>query len=245
MVPSISYFVCGTPRAGTSLLTGLLKSTGIAGQPEEYFWRDDMPSWAERWNTTAFVEYLAAAIRTGTTSNGVFGAKLMWGYMDDFLGQLRALAVSDAGSDGELIAEFFPHSAFVWVRRDDVVAQAVSWAKAIQTGVWYDHLDSAPRARATFDFDQIQGLAREAVEHNRAWRRWFNANEIEPLAVRYEDLVRDKIGHTRQVLAFLGLDASDGSSIVEQTRRQRDALNDEWIRRFQELAASGGAMAGM
>jgi trehalose 2-sulfotransferase len=91
-VPSTSYFVCGTPRAGTSLLTGLLKSTDIAGRPEEYFWRDDVPFWSQRWKTSTFAEYLAAAIRAGTTPNGVFGAKLMWGYMDDFLGRLRGVA---------------------------------------------------------------------------------------------------------------------------------------------------------
>jgi trehalose 2-sulfotransferase len=237
-VPSTSYFVCGTPRAGTSLLTGLLKGTGIAGRPEEYFWRDDMPFWAKRWNTSTFAEYLPAAIRGGTTSNGVFGAKLMWGYMDDFLGRLRALTGADAGSDRALIEGVFSHSAFIWVWRADVVVQAVSWAKAIQTGVWYDHPGAAPRAHARFDFDQIESLAHEAAEHNRAWRRWFTANQIVPFAVRYEDLVSDKVGLARRVFAFLGLEASERVSIVEQTRRQSGALNDEWVRRFRQLAES-------
>jgi LPS sulfotransferase NodH len=34
-----SYLVCGTPRSGTSLLCRLLAATGVAGRPEEYFWR--------------------------------------------------------------------------------------------------------------------------------------------------------------------------------------------------------------
>jgi LPS sulfotransferase NodH len=229
--------VCGTPRAGTGLLTGLLKSSGIAGRPEEYFWRDDMPFWSERWKTSSFADYLSAAIRAGTTPNGVFGAKLMWGYMDDFLGRLRGLTGGGEAPDGALVEHFFGRSAFIWIWRGDLVAQAVSWAKAIQTGVWYDHLGREPLARAEFDFDQIEALAREAADHNRAWQVWFTANHIEPLAIRYEDLVSDKVGTAQRALAFLGVEIPDGLAIVEETRRQSDTLNDDWIERFNELSA--------
>ena len=185
--------MCGTPRAGTNLLTGLLKSTGVAGAPEEYFWRDDMPAWSERWETTTFVDYLLGAIRAGTTANGVFGAKLMWGYMADFLDRLDRLAGGHEGSDRSLVERFFPASDFIWIRRDDMVAQAVSWARAIQTGVWYDQVGRSSATPPEFDFDQIERLAREAADHNDAWQRWFAANEITPLLVRYEDLVSDKV----------------------------------------------------
>ena len=33
----LSYFVCATPRSGSTLLCHLLDETGIAGHPEEYF----------------------------------------------------------------------------------------------------------------------------------------------------------------------------------------------------------------
>jgi trehalose 2-sulfotransferase len=212
-----TYFVCGSPRAGTSLLAGLLKSTGVAGRPEEYFWRDDMPSWSARWNVSTFGQYVAAALREGTTPNGVFGAKLMWGYMDDFLGRLRDLAGASETSDRALVERFFGGSAFIWIWRGDVVAQAVSWAKAIQTGVWYDQLGDRPVGPAEFDFHQIESLAHQAAAHNRAWRRWFAANKVEPLGVQYEELVSDKVGVARRVLTFLG---------VEVGRRLSDRATD-------------------
>src|ERR687895_1244659 len=90
-----AYFVCASPRAGTSLLTGLLKSTGIAGPPEEYFWRD-MPDWSRRWAVSRFEDYLQAALREGTTANGVFGAKLMWDYLGDFVSRSAPSRDSDA-----------------------------------------------------------------------------------------------------------------------------------------------------
>ena len=32
-----AYLVCATPRSGSTLLCELLKETGVAGRPEEYF----------------------------------------------------------------------------------------------------------------------------------------------------------------------------------------------------------------
>jgi trehalose 2-sulfotransferase len=36
-VPNHSYLICATPRSGSTLLCEALKSTGVAGVPEEYF----------------------------------------------------------------------------------------------------------------------------------------------------------------------------------------------------------------
>src|SRR3954447_11167479 len=33
----LAYLVCATPRSGSTLLCELLKSTGLAGRPAEYF----------------------------------------------------------------------------------------------------------------------------------------------------------------------------------------------------------------
>jgi len=122
--PDTSYFVCGTPRSGSWLLCGLLASTGIAGRPHEWFWRDTEESNRRIWRVSHFADYLACARDAGTTPNGVFGSKLMWAYLDDFLVRLRLLG--DASSDRSLIADHFPSPRFVWVRRADVAAQAVS-----------------------------------------------------------------------------------------------------------------------
>lgn len=162
----------------------------------------------------------------GTTPNGVFGLKLMWGYFEDLLTRLRELG--DASLDVSLLARHFPSPRFVWLRRDDVAAQAVSWAKAIQTGHWH-HWDARdPDAAAVYDRGQIDALAREAATHDAAWRAWFAANEIEPLVVRFEDLVADTVAATRAVLDFVGV-AADDVSIAELTVKTSDDLNSDWL----------------
>ena len=67
--PVDSYFVCGTPRAGSSLLLGLLESTRVAGRPQAYFREPDEPLWADRWQVPRsadggfdYADYLRAAL---------------------------------------------------------------------------------------------------------------------------------------------------------------------------------------
>jgi hypothetical protein len=94
-----SYFICATPRTGSSLLLGSLESTGVAGRPQAYFRAPDESLWAERWRIPRtsqggfdYAEYVRAALATGRTENGVFGAELMWGTLTS--------AAADRGDDG-------------------------------------------------------------------------------------------------------------------------------------------------
>jgi trehalose 2-sulfotransferase len=228
--PLCSYFLCGTPRSGSWLLCGLLASTGVAGRPHEWFWRDTEEANRRAWGVSNFRDYVARVRDAGTTPNGVFGSKLMWGYLADLLARLYELG--DASSDASLIERHFPRPRFVWIRREDVAAQAVSWAKAIQTGHWH-HWDGPDREVVpVYDREQIDALASEAAAHDAAWRTWFAANEIEPLVVRFEDLIADKADVTRAVLGFLGLTA-DGLSIAELTLPTSDRLNAKWLARYR------------
>ncbi len=87
--PSLSYFVCGSPRSGTTLLCSLLESSGVAGSAREYFWRDDVGDYRQAWKTPSVSGYLAEVMRRSTTPNGVFGAKLMWNHFDAVTVMLR------------------------------------------------------------------------------------------------------------------------------------------------------------
>jgi len=226
--PRLSSFVCGTPRSGSWFLCGLLSSTGVAGRPHEWFWRDTEDANRQAWGVSHFSEYVAHVCDAATTPNGVFGSKLMWAYLEDLVGRLRDLG--EATPDVSLFARYFPCPHFVWVQRDDVTAQAVSWAKAIQTGCWHHWDAQCPDAAPAYDREQIDALAREAAAHDAAWSAWFAANRIDPLPVRFEDLVSDPVGVTRAVLGFLGI-AADNVRIAELTVRAGDRVNDEWLAR--------------
>jgi LPS sulfotransferase NodH len=158
--------VCATQRSGSTLLCELLKDTGVAGRPEEYFEarhdtgapphpgdyldglprtgagiRDDMtppeaPPYSSLDGLSSYREHLERAFELGTTPNGVFASKLMWRQLPE----LRALASELPEYAGlqtaELLERLFGEPAYVWVSRGDKVRQAVSMWRALQTRSW-------------------------------------------------------------------------------------------------------------
>ena len=105
-----SYLLCGTPRTGSTLLCSLLSSTGVAGRPESYFRVPDQQMWAARFGLALagegdfdFDDFVDGAIRMGSTGNGVFAARIMWGTMHllvQGLGRDRAREATSRSSRG-------------------------------------------------------------------------------------------------------------------------------------------------
>lgn len=241
-----SYFVCATPRTGSSLLLGLLETTGVAGRPQAYFREPDEPLWADRWRIPRtsdggfdYADYMRAALDAGRTENGVFGAKLMWGTLGEVVDKLRTVYPDLAGEDVRLLNRACGRTRFVYLRRDDVLAQAVSWLRAEQTNAWYiggngEIGDTGGKGRPpSFDSNRIGQLIRLIDEHNTAWEEWFTSFGIQQHVVRYEELDADMIGVTQGILDFLGLDLPDGHVIVPRHKRQADELNGQWIDRYR------------
>ena len=164
--PNHSYVVCSTQRSGSTFLCRLLASTGVAGNPQEYFEaraetgspphpgyflaglprtgagiRDDIrptdaPEYSDLQAVDGWEEHLERTFRLGTTENGVFGAKLMWNQLPDL--EQHATALPEfAGLDGsELLERLLGHPSYVWMRRRDKVRQAISMWRALQTRTW-------------------------------------------------------------------------------------------------------------
>jgi LPS sulfotransferase NodH len=155
--PTFAYLVCATPRSGSTLVCETLRATGTAGNPLEHFEvlrhsgqprqpgehfegvqdpgvlnllsapdpprRDPEPS-ADWWQRI---------LRDGTTPNGVWGGKLMWGHVDDLLDRAHELegVAPDADLHATLRALFGEDLRLVFVTRPDKVAQAVSLWRAV------------------------------------------------------------------------------------------------------------------
>jgi trehalose 2-sulfotransferase len=172
-----------------------------------------------------------AVLAAGTTRNRVFGAKVMWASMPDLIDRLRA---TNSARDLDVLKAVFPSPRFVWVRREDTMAQAVSWSKAIQTRHWH-HWDPPATIEPRFDLAQIDALVEEIHAHDRAWRRWFADNGIDPLAVRFEELAADQDLIVRRVLATLEVELPEEAIVAAQTVKVGDSLNDEWTKRYRSL----------
>ncbi len=238
MQPHTSYLICATPRSGSSLLCEALRNTGKAGRPEEFFLPRNEPVWQGRWNTSTYAEYLAEAIKQGTTPNGVFGAKIMWGYFDDFASKLPQLAGFKASSNHALMTSIFPNLHYIWIRRRDKVRQAISHAKARQTNVW--RLETAiatlSRNEPTFFFEQIDFMIREIEAHEAAWQHYFAESGIQPLVVVYEDLVLKYKETAIQILNYLNIPTFDYVEFApRRLKQQADEQTEQWVQHYHRI----------
>lgn len=240
MQPRTSYLVCATNRSGSSLLCESLKNSGLAGQPEEYFWRDDERFWKERWQVPSYDDYLARAIAQGTTPNGVFGAKIMWGYFDDFLNKLRGIQGYEKLPVADLLSTIFPNLHYISITRRDKVRQAISFEKAIQTNIWVANEETAPlTGKLHFDFARIDALVHVIESHEAAWHHYFAENGIVPFTVIYEELVAAYEQTAVQVLHELNIPVPQLLQFApRRIRRQADALSEEWVQRYHTMKGS-------
>jgi LPS sulfotransferase NodH len=239
-----AYLVCATPRSGSTLLCELLKGTGVAGCPEEYF---------ETLRATGYPrqprQYFEGApdvqaqlppvdpgvperafdwdgvLRAGTTPNGVFGAKVMWGHLEDLWPRLGGRALDDV----------LPGLRYVRVSRGDRVAQAVSLWIAIQTQRWRDEGQDEEPHDPVYSSAAIRHLVAQLDAHERAWDEWLAGRDA--ISVPYERLAAAPEETVAAVLDELGI--AGARPQVARMRRQFGERSREWIERY--LTEEGAA----
>ncbi|HJQ52152.1 MAG TPA: Stf0 family sulfotransferase [Gaiellaceae bacterium] len=140
-----SLLICFVARSGSWFLCGLLASTGVLGRPEEFFW---MPG------DRVASQDLGHVLRRGSTSNRVFSCKFQLGQWSELLARARRGATDLP--DRELVGRMFPNPLYIWLQREDTVAQAVSWSRAMQTGLWSTRNEGSGEPR--YDRSEIAGL---------------------------------------------------------------------------------------
>jgi trehalose 2-sulfotransferase len=243
--PIDAWLLCATPRSGSTLLCGLLDSSGVAGHPASYFNRRGLHDYATGWRVARPSDgridaaYVRAAVAAGSTPNGVFGGRLMAESRPELVADLAAGSAGPVPSDRELLAGHFGRVRFVHLRRMDAVAQAVSWAKSLQTHYWHPGERIEPGAEAPHYDEELIGRLVETVERFEAgWARWFAEQQVDPFEVTYEALAADPVAVAQQVLDFLGLEPGEGRALVVRDRRQADEVNVSWIERFRLRSVS-------
>lgn len=128
----------------------------------------------------------------------VFATRLMWVQCDRL-----ARGLGFARDDHAGLAAQFPDAAWLYLRRRDVVAQAISYWRAKATGRWHGTLtDTASEPAIAYDFAAIDGCARELVEHDRQWENFFASAGIVPQTVWYEDVLHDWAAIARFMARF-------------------------------------------
>lgn len=188
----------------------------------------------------SFGDYVTWVIGTATTSNGVFGAKIMAAYLGGLTAGLRdALGDRCPEADHEVLAAAFPRLRYIRLVRSDKVRQAVSLWRAIQTWQWRE--DAAPGAVAAasggdlrYSFEVLDHLRRGLEAEEAWWSAYFEEAGIEPLTIVYEDFSGQHDRAVRAVLRHLEIPFEESWSLPSPTmRRQADTLSAEWVERYE------------
>ena len=119
------------------------------------------------------------------------------------LGELQRSA-GKAVADFDGLNAIFPDLHYIFLIRRNKVRQAVSWWKAIQTGVWSSEQQSQ-RQEPEYKFEAIDHLVQEIVLREAGWQEYFMEAGITPLSLTYEEVVVEPEQATGAVLGFLGL----------------------------------------
>ncbi|WP_197382906.1 trehalose 2-sulfotransferase [Mycolicibacterium mengxianglii] len=258
-----AYLVLASQRSGSTLLVESLRATGMAGEPQEFFQylpQTSMSPQPREWFAgvedesilrlldpliegkpdIAPAEIWRDYIRTvGRTPNGIWGGKLMWNQTPLLL--QRAKDLPDRSGDGLLAAirdVIGSDPVLIHVYRPDVVSQAVSFWRAVQTRVWRGRPDPVRDARAEYHAGAIAHVVSMLKEQEAGWRAWFVEENIEPIEVPYPVLWRNLTQTVGTVLEALGLDPRLAPSPVLE--RQADHRSDEWVERYRADAEREG-----
>ena len=215
-----TYAVASLPRTGSTLLCRGLWDTGLCGAPKEYLNPMQLRDWGLRAGRRRYrllvgplqvlargdVERHLAEVRARRSSNGWFGLKIHRHHHERFRGALQV-------------------DRWILITRRDRLAQAVSWARAIQTGRWADWQKGL--LPPVYSRSRIQRCLEQIHRDEAAWRQELG----EVHEVVYEELVADFPGVLAATLGHLGLEAT--ALPAPGMTRQADEVSAAWVERFR------------
>jgi len=239
---SYVYAMFITPRSGSTWLTELATVDGRLGMPHEYFnydWLGNVypnlgyapPSSRD---IDRFVSDIAEKYRS---PQGVVGVQLS---------SPQARMLIELSED---LCAYKDRLAFFYLRRRNVLAQAISLYRSADSGYFHSH-EQDTEAQKRFDElgylpERILFWLKKAIILERDCEALFNEYGVQPRRFYYEDIVADRSGVMEwlytNVMAHFGRPA-DLRPIGQQppwtTQKLSDDRNAEWQKRLRTEKAA-------
>jgi LPS sulfotransferase NodH len=197
----IKLIICSTPRSGSYLLCRAMIHHGI-GVPHEYFNGINASTIGPRLGVgnvatpeleidgPARQAYIAALLKHRTV-NGVFAFKIQGGQLAQYFQR----------SGGNAL---FQGAHYIYLYREDLLAQAVSFHVSLLTGRWgvgNTVTTQAVQNAQFFDNGLIENRLQIIADQDKEWRLFFARNGIFPLFISYETIKADLPATLREIVA--------------------------------------------
>ncbi|MBM7070206.1 Stf0 family sulfotransferase [Actibacterium sp. 188UL27-1] len=191
--------ICAAPRTSSNMLARALMAAGI-GLPAEYFNPSFCLEAAERWDcpapshdhttTAAFLE----ALQARRSANGVFASKLQFWQFQRFL-------TNPVGQG------LFDGAKVVFLLREDLMAQAASFAVALETDNWETGAEAAPLPDdAPLREDLVHRSCEDMLHEEGSWRRFFLLSGIKPMVIPDRVVNRDTRRAVTDIAEAMGVE---------------------------------------
>lgn len=227
--PIGSYMLATTPRSGSTYCAIRLWQTGLLGAPMEYLNFRVAGNLLRRLGYQVsdkghvpmqrMSAYWRDVQRLRSSSNGVFGYKM---FISNYVGIARHAP--------NFLKKITPHYV-VYLTRQDVIGQAISYSRALRSKVWFAGVAGTPAV--DYDYAHIKDALRSIGEQEAAWERVFEMTGADPIRITYEDLMAVSSTVINHILNAMGIKPDESRAVsVPMIDRQTDGVSKEWRERF-------------
>jgi len=227
--PAGPYLLATVPRSGSTYLSHVLWRTGCLGAPLEYLNFDPVGPYGFASASPAEQRRLwEAALRGRTSPNGVFGLK-------GFPIQFEALQRDNPALLARVLRDLLPSrtaSRVVRLHRRDRSAHAISYARAILSGVWRKEQERGGVSEPEYSPVAVERAERLIAEQEASWDAMLADLKLTPLTLWYEDVVENPGSAVSMVADFLGVALDPAAAVrIPEVARQSQQGPRAWAER--------------
>ncbi len=211
-------FLCFTNRCGSNHLADAMQSDGRLNMAGEFFNADAVLDDVKLHGHATFADYVRLQI--------------LWRQLAQrFVVKIAIPHLALLGHAGVLDA-VRARSHYIFLTREDRLAQAISLHIAEQTGQWTSDTEAPLPNSTEYSRARIDRILAEVAEANREFEKFFALNAIIPIRLTYEAFVADRPRGLARIGAAIGLPdlhlVPDSLTIEPQTT----ARNAAWRARY-------------
>jgi LPS sulfotransferase NodH len=226
----IPYVILVTGRCGSTHLTSMLTKSRACGEPLEYFNEVYLPNFPEAGMAKCLEEYIVYLVRE-RSGNRRFGLKI-----DHWRWEVLQSLVDVEG----LLP---PEKAVLFLMtRQDIVAQAHSFAVARATNIWHEYADAMPSKPQEYmpaDSEILREIALIAYAETQL-SRYLERSGRSAKRLTYEQLIQDPEGLLRRIAEELALAPTwrdKLAAMASSVRKLNYARREEQIESFKRRSA--------
>ena len=225
--PARPWLLATVPRTGSTFVSHLLWSSGCLGAPLEYLNFEPAGPYGHAAADPAEQHRIWRGVLARRISpNGVFGLKAFPLQMEDLsrvnpplMAEVMRLLVPGKGA-----------ARVVQLRRRDRTAHAVSYARAMLSGIWRKEQERDGGGEPEFSQAAYDNAARLIASQEQAWQDMYAGLGIEPLILWYEDCLAEPECALKAVGDYLGVSIDPAAAVeVPPIERQARGGREKWL----------------